>query len=175
MRTFLKALLLIAGAVLILWGLKPLGLLFFGDTGDGVITQIVGSKVKTEMKWARRSASKPTGFFKIDTKVRYRFDVNPTPLEELKRLSRAPLARDVEGLDTLYGKTRFPDSPMYREDDRIRVIFFKPWPSYNAAYQPRSMRTLAALRLGAGAMVFVGGLIMLLRKRRGARQAKSTF
>ncbi len=160
MRIFFKTLLLIAGVTLIVWGLKPLGLLAIGDKGYGIITEIVKSNLDTEMKGGHRGASRPTGYFTVKTTVRYRFDVYPTTLEQLQRLSDAPLVKDIDGLDTLYGKTRFPDIPMYTRGIQIRVIYLKPMPSFNAAYQPNTMLTLGILRLVGGIVLFVWGLLI---------------
>jgi len=160
MRIFFKAALLIAGAILLVWGLSPLGLLALGEKEDGRITEVVNHDISTEMKGGRRSISKPSGFFTVKTKVRYRFDVHPTPLEELKRLSGAPLATDVAGADTLYGKTRFPDIPMHVKGDKLRIVFLKPFPSINAAYQPNTMSTYGILRLACGLPLFVWGLLL---------------
>jgi len=112
------------------------------------------------MKGGRRSIHKPTGFFSVDTKVRYIFDVLPTPVEALQRLSDAPLAANITGSDTLYGKTRFPEIPMYTNGDPLRVIFMKPLPSFNTAYQPNSMVTYGILRLIGGIILFVWGLLI---------------
>lgn len=160
MRVFSKSILLIAGIGLVLWSVKPFGLLFFGDKADGVIVEVVKSSLKTEMKGGRRSIHKPTGFFSVDTTVRYMFDVIPTPIEALQRLSDAPLATNITGSDTLYGKTRFPDIPMYTKGDPLRVIFLKPFPSFNAAYQPNSMRTYGILSMIGGIVLFVWGLLI---------------
>lgn len=160
MRLFFKTVLLIAGVILFFWGLAPLGLLAVGDKADAIITEGGKSNLNTEMKGGRRSINKPTGFFSVKTKVRYRFDVHPTPLEALKRLSDAPIATNVSGLDTLYGKTRFPDIAMHPEGDSIRVIFLKPWPAFNAAYQPNTMLTFGVFRLIGGIALIVWGLLI---------------
>jgi hypothetical protein len=144
----------------------PLGLLALGDKADGMITEVRGSNVNTEMKNGRRSINKPSGLFTVKTKVRYRFDVHPTPLEELKRLSAEPLATNVTGCDTLYGKTRFPDVPMHVKGDKLRVIFLKPFPSMNAAYQPNTRSTYGFLRLIGGVSLFVWGLLISLRQKK---------
>ena len=160
MRKFLKPILILAGIGLVLWSVKPFGLLLFGHQADGVIIEVVESSLKTEMKGGRRSIHKPTGFFSVDTTVRYMFDVLPTPVEALRRLSDAPLASNITGSDTLYGKTRFPDIPMYTNGDPLRVIFLKPLPSCNTAYQPNSMVTYGILRLIGGIILFVWGLLI---------------
>jgi len=160
MRIFFKYILIISGICLLFWSLKPFGLLIFGDKAEGVIIEVETSSPVTEMTGGRRSIHKPTGFFTVDTKVRYRFDVLPTPVEALQRLSEAPLAANVTGSDTLYGKTRFPDIPMYRKGDALRVIFLKPWPSLNAADRPNSMLSYGILRLIGGLVLFVWGLLL---------------
>ena len=160
MRVFFKTILIIAGIVLVLWSLKPFGLLLFGDKADGVIIEVVTSSLKTEMNGGRRSIHKPTGFFSVDTTVRYMFDVIPTPVEALKQLSEAPLVSNVTGSDTLYGKTRFPDIPMYKNGDPLRVIFLKTWPSFNAAYQPNWMLTYGILSLIGGLVLLVWGFLI---------------
>jgi hypothetical protein len=160
MRRFSKSILLIAGVGLVLWSLKPFGLLLFGHKADGVIIEVLKSSLKTEMKGGRRSIHKATGFFTVDTTVRYMFDVIPTPVEALQRLSDAPLAANVTGSDTLYGKTRFPDIPTYTKGDPLPVIFLKPLPSFNAAYQPNWMLTYGILSLIGGLVLFVWGLLI---------------
>jgi hypothetical protein len=160
MRVFSKSILLIAGIGFVLWSLKPFGLLLFGCEADGVIIEVVTSSLKTEMKGGRRSIHKPTGFFSVDTTVRYAFDVLPTPVEALQQLSDAPIAANVTGSDTLYGKTRFPDIPMYTTGHPLRVIFLKPLPSFNAAYQPNSMLTYGIVRLIGGLVLFVWGVLI---------------
>jgi hypothetical protein len=170
MRIFFKTILLIVGVALFIWGLKPLGLLAVGDKADAIITEVVESNLNTEMKGGRRSINKPTGFFTVKTTVRYRFDVHPTPLEQLKRLSDTPLAADVVGSDTLHGKTRFPDIPMYTRGDRIGVIFLKPMPSFNAAYQPNTMMTFGILRLVGGLALFAWGLLISSIRKRGREE-----
>ena len=161
MRIFIKTILLIAGISLLAWGVKPLGLLAVGEKTEGVITEVIESNLHTEMKGGRRSgAGKSTGFFAVKAKVAYRFDVRPTPLEELQRLSEAPLAADVAGRDTLRGRTRFPDIPLYAAGDRIRIIFLKPFPSFNSAYQPNYMLTFGILRLVCGIALLFGGMLL---------------
>jgi hypothetical protein len=160
MRIFSKSILLIAGIGFVLWSLKPFGLLLFGNEADGAIIEVVASSLKTEMKGGRRSIHKPTGFFSVDTTVRYTFDVLPTPVEALQRLSDAPIAANVTGSDILYGKTRFPDIPMYTKGYPLRVIFLKPLPSFNAAYQPNSMLTYGIVRLIGGLILFVWGVLI---------------
>lgn len=170
-RIFFKTILLIAGISLFAWGVKPLGLLAIGEKTEGVITEVIKSNLHTEMKGGRRSgASKSTGFFAGKTTVEYRFDVRPTPLEELQRLSEAPLVADVTGSDTLHGKTRFPDIPMYTRGDHIRVIFLKPLPSFNAAYQPNYMLTFGILRLLGGIALLVWGVLLSSVRKREKRK-----
>lgn len=159
-RIAFKSILLVTGIALLLWSVKPLILLAFGNTANGVITEVYTSNVTTEMQGGRNTFNKPTGFFKVGEEVEYRFDVLPTPVEELKRLSSAPLATDITGSDTLYGKTRFPDIAMHKKGDPLRVIFLKPLPCFNAAYQPRSMQTLGILRLIGGIFIFIWGCLL---------------
>lgn len=155
-RALIKTIMLIIGIVFLIWGLHPLLLLAFGSRTDGVITEVMHSNLHTEMKGGRWSGTnKSTGFFSVKTKIRYRFDVRATPLEELQRLSEAPIAVDVTGLGTLHGKTKFPDIPLYDKGDSLQVIFLKPLPSFNAAYQPNWMLVLGILRLLGGSAFFV--------------------
>lgn len=75
MRIAFKTILLIAGIGVIIWSIKPFGLLAFGNKADGVITEVVNSDLTTEMTGGRRSIKKPSGFFKVKTKVKYTFDI----------------------------------------------------------------------------------------------------
>lgn len=169
MRLLFKIALLLAGVALILWCIKPFTLLMFGDQANGVIVAVVGGSVTTEMVGGRRSVSKPSGFFTVKTKVRYTFDILPTPLEELQRLSEAPIATGVKGSDTLYGKTRFSDIAMWSAGDTLPVIYLKKAHWFNAAYQPRSMTTLGTIRLIGGLGLLLWGLLFKKARYKKAR------
>lgn len=165
MRILFKAVLLAGGLCLVLWSIKPLTLLWFGRKADGVITQVKGSDATTEMQGGRRSVAKPTGYFKVKVPVTYTFDILPTPLEALERLSDAPIATGVTGSDTLYGKTKNADIPMWMKGDDIRVLYLKSMPSFNAAYQPRSMTALGTFRLMGGVILLAWGILFRRVKR----------
>ena len=162
MRLAFKIALLAGGMGLIAWSAKPLGLLLFGEKTDGVIVDVMNSSVTTQSKGTTRPV--PTGLFLVDTHVRYIFDVNPTPVEALQRLSDAPLAKDVVGTDTLHGTTRFADVAKYSAGDPVRVIFLKALPSFNSAYQPKNMAVGGTLRLLGGLAMSVWGWRFASRK-----------
>jgi len=165
MRVLFKAALLAGGLCLLLWSVKPFTLLMFGRKATAVITSVKGGDVTTEMKGGRRSVSKATGYFKVKTPVTYAFDILPTPLEVLNRLSEAPIATGVTGSDTLYGKTRFPDIPMWAKGDELPVVCLKALPSFNAAYQPNTMKTLGLLRLVGGLALLLWGFLFRAKRR----------
>jgi len=162
-RTALKIALLAGGISLFAWSVQPLGLVLFGETADGVIVDVTNSSVTTQTKGGSRAI--PTGLFAVKTDVRYTFDVNPTPVEAMRRLSDAPLAKDVVGSDTLHGTTTFPDVAKYSVGDSLRVIFLKALPSFNSAYQPKNMTTDGTLRLLGGLGMLVWGWRFASRKR----------
>lgn len=167
MRRTVALLSLVLGFGALLFGAAQLVLLSAGDTVEGTLTRVDYDDPETEIQHRRRSASKATGYFHIEIGVDYRFDVQPTAVEALQRVSTDPLHTAVRGSDTLLWRSRDPEAHPLKEGDSVRVLFLRAHPRWNRLHQPGSLRGEAITWGGAGLVLVVFGL--LVRPRAGAR------
>jgi hypothetical protein len=129
-------------------------LLAFGDRIQATVTAVETGEAETEMQRRRRSQSKATGYFRVDVQVEYRFDVLPTGVETLQRVSAEPLHRGVTGRDLIDYRVQAADAIPVKVGDLVRVRYLRALPALNMADLPRS-------KASAGAMWVLAGLTAL--------------
>jgi len=170
MRRFLPLILVLVGAGASGWGVHVLLLRSWGERGTARILAVDTGDATTEIRRQRRSASKATGYFRLEIEVRYAFDVPRTPAEALRPASADPVQRDVIGRDTLHYKVRDSEAEPVKAGDSLAVRYWRFLPSVNAAEQPRSTLVEGAVALGVGAVLLVVG--MVVRPKAGKRPAQ---
>lgn len=143
------------GLAALLLGAARASLLAFGETVEGVITQVETGAPETEIRRQRRGADRATGYFLIDVAVTYRFAVLPTPTEALRRGSDAPLHTDVPGRDTVRWRTRDPQAEPLRPGTPLRIVYLRTFPAWNRAHQPGSLKAEAITWAGCGLALVV--------------------
>ena len=172
MKRVFSVVLILAGLAAMGWGVKPLLLLAVGERIQATVTAADTGQAETEMQRRRRSQSKATGYFRVDVRVEYRFDVLPTATEALQRLSTEPLHRGVTGVEVIDYRVREVDAVPVKAGDSVRVRYLRAYPALNMADLPRSA--------GAnGATAVLGGLAAValgwwLRRRPRKNRATST-
>lgn len=149
-----KLILIGLGLFLLVTGGKALVLIAAGDTTQGIIDSAQTKSVTTQTTGQRHSVHKPTGYYYIKTAVDYRFNVYPTPVEALQRLSERPIAENVRGSDLIVELSRDTESS-YSRGAKIDVIFLRKLPLINAVYQPNRLKTYGSLK-------FIGGLVLII-------------
>lgn len=154
----LKKIILIGlGLFLLFTGGQALMLITMGDITPGVIVKAEAKSVKTQMSGQRRSIHKATGYYYIKTAVDYRFNVYPTPVEALQRLSEAPLAENILGSDLIVELSRDADSS-YSQGSKVDIIHMHKLPYLNAVYQPNRLKTYGGLKFAGGLILLVWGI-----------------
>jgi len=153
-----KTVLILAGLVLIFFAARALGLVFGGEMEKAVIDEAELVKVKSQLLGGRHSTAKFTGLYILKTRVKYHFDVYPTPSEALQRGSESPLFTNVSGRDTM-SDTSSCKHPKYAKGDQITVIYLKPLPQINAAYQPNNLKFYGFSELIIGTLLLVWGIL----------------
>jgi hypothetical protein len=146
---------MLAGIVAVGWGAKPLLLLALGERIQATVTAADTGEAETEMKYQRRSQGKATGFFRVDVRVEYRFDVLPTATETLLRASAEPLHRGVTGGEVIDYRVRAADAVPVKAGDSVRVRYLPAFPAINMADLPRSAGS-------KGGVAVVGGLAAIV-------------
>lgn len=158
-----RTVLILAGLVLIFFAARNLSLVFGGEMEQAVIDEAKLVKVKSQLLGGRHSTAKFTGLYILKTRVKYHFDVYPTPFEALKRGSESPLYSNVSGRDTM-SDTSTSKHAKHAKGERITVLYLKPFPQINAAYQPKNLKFYGGIDLAVGLLLVVWG--NLIRSRR---------
>lgn len=153
-----KLVLTIIGLLLIVLAARHLSLLYSGDMTQAVIDQASLKKVKAQTIGGRHSIAKFTGLYILKTRVKYHFDVYPTPAEALQRGSEAPIQNGIKGCDVLSDLSSYKD-PKYHKGDKITILYLKTLPQINAANQPNNLRFYGFSELIIGVLLVTWGIL----------------
>lgn len=150
MKRVFSVVLILAGIAAVGWGTKPLLLLALGERIQATVTAADTGEAETEMKYRRRSQTKATGYFRVDVRVEYRFDVLPTATETLQRSSAEPLHRGVTGGEVIDYRVRAADAVPVKAGDSVRVRYLRAYPALNMVDLPRSAGSNGVVAVAGG-------------------------